>query len=451
MNDALQQYLDLYEGHHELICSRSPKAMNSHRREAREALAKLGLPRKGSENYEVSDLSEMLAPDYGLNLAGVPLDVNVAESFRCGVPHLSASLFFLLNDRWGEGRNSRSTLPEGVEIGPLSAWLAKDEESAEKYGALADIANPITALNTMLVEEGVHIRVKRGVKASRPIQLVNILDSAMPLMAIRRVMIIMEEDSEARLLICDHTAKGTHPMCSLQVTEVFAGRDSRLDIYDMEESTEYTRRLSALYLRQDGGSDVLIDGITLHNGLTRNEYYCSFVEPHASLKLYGMAIEDRQRTLDTYSMIRHNVGECNTEELFKYILDDEARGAFAGTVYVAPGASKTEAFQTNRNLVGSPGARMYSKPQLEIYNDDVKCSHGSATGQLNELQLFYLRSRGLDKDEATLLLKQAFMADVIDGIRLPQLRDRIVSLVARRIAGEEAACNDCDLCNTEEK
>ena len=113
---------------------------------------------------------------------------------------------------------------------------------------------------------------------------------------------------------------------------------------------------------------------------------------------------------------------------------------------MAPGAVGTEASQTNRNMVGSDTARMYSKPQLEIYNDDVKCSHGSAVGQLDPMQVFYMRSRGLSEEEARLLLKQAFMADVIDGVRMERLKDRLQHLVERRFAGELASCSSCGLC-----
>lgn len=446
MENALKQYLDLYESHKDLICSHAPHAFNRLRTEAFKSLSELGLPAKGSENYEVSDLAGMLAPDYGINLARVPLDVNVAQSFRCGVPHLSSALFFLLNDQWAEGKNSRNALPDGVEIGPLSSFLRDDPEAQEKYGSIASIANPIVALNTLLVQEGVFIRIKKGVKLTRPIQLVEIMDGTMPLMSLRRMMVIMEEGSEAQILICDHNSVSHIPMCCVTVSEVFAANDSKLDIYVLEESSRKNSRLSALYLEQQRSSDVLIDGITLANGATRNEYHCSFRGPDAKLRLYGLGVEDEDRVLDNYSKIDHNVGDCFTEELFKYLLEDEARGAFTGRIYVAPGASKTEAYQSNRNMVGSDRARMFSKPQLEIYNDDVKCSHGSATGRIDAMQLFYLRSRGLDKDEAKLLLKQAFMADVIDGIRLPMLKDRISALVARRIAGQSAACSDCDAC-----
>lgn len=445
MENSLQQYLDLYRDHRELLESKSAEGMNSLREKAYRNLLVTGLPPKGSENYEVSDLDGMLRPDYGLNIARIPLDVSVEEVFKCGLPHLSSSLFFMLNDLFGEARGARNNLPEGVEIGPLSAFMREGGEGVEYYGRLADLANPLVALNTMLCQEGIFIRVRRGVKIERPVQIVNILRNGVPLMAVRRLLIILEEDAELKLVSCDHTSSRSLEMASLGVTEIFAGKNSSLEFYDMEESSALTRRLSSLYLSQERGSDVTLVGITLHNGETRNEFNTVFKDEDSTLRLYGMGIESGERVLDNFSRINHNSPRCNTDELMKYILDDDSRGAFTGRIYVAPGAVKTEAYQSNRNLVGSKRARMFSKPQLEIYNDDVKCSHGSATGQLDATQLFYMRSRGLDAQEAEFLLKQAFMSDVIDGIRLPILRDRVRMLVEKRLSGEDASCDGCSL------
>lgn len=444
---ALKQYTDLYRDNRELIDSNSAAVINARRREAFEALSSMILPKEGSENYESTDLDKILSPDYGLNLSRIDIDVNPAATFRCDVPHLSTALFLNINDSFAETAACRNSLPDGVEIGSLRRMAEEMPGVVEKYyGKLADIANPIVALDTLLAQDGMFLRVKKGVRLEKPLQLVNILQNGSPLMAVRRVLIVMEEDSEATLLVCDHTQNPDIDFLSISTIEIFAASNSRLDYYDLEESSERTSRLSALYLQQESGSNVLIDGITLFNGTTRNEYFCRLVEPDAELHLLGMGIEDRQRNLSNFSRIEHNAPRCHSNELFKYVIDEEARGSFTGMIYVAPGSVKTEAYQANRNLVGSDSASMYSKPQLEIYNDDVKCSHGTATGQLDELQLFYMRTRGLDEQTARLLLKQAFMADVIDAVRLESLKDRLHHLVERRFSGEASSCAACSGC-----
>ncbi len=443
-DNSLKQYIDVYEEHKALIDSHSAPLMNSLRPAACEALKNCVLPKKGAENYEHTDLNEILAPDYGLNLARVPISINPLEAFRCGVPSLSTSLFMLLNDSFAATRAGRDSLPEGVEMCSLPDFCRRHPEVAEKYyGQIAPLSNPIVALDTMLAQDGVALYVPKGVKVEKTIQLVNVLNNGLPLMAVRRVLVIIEDDAEARVLVCDHTQNPELDFCSIGVVEIFAGKRSRFDWYDMEESTERTSRLNTIYTRLDEEANVMIDGITLFNGRTRNEYHGVFTAPHAELHLYGMGIEDEQRRLETYTHIDHSATDCRTDELFKYVVEDEAVGSFTGRIYVAHGASGTEAYQANRNIVGSPTARMYSKPQLEIYNDDVKCSHGCAVGQLDEMQIFYLRSRGIDEAEARLFLKQAFMADVIDAVSLPELRDRLHVLVERRFAGEKMSCEHC--------
>lgn len=440
----ITQYTDLYRQHGDIVDANSAPAINALRGEALAALDNMALPAAGSENYETTDLGKVLAPDYGLNIARVSIDVNPAATFHCGVPSMSTSLFLMVNDTYAEADTARDGLPVDMYVGSLRRFAETQPEVMERYyGKLADMGNPIVALDTLLAQDGIAVWVKKGVRVEKPIQLVNILQNGSPLMAVRRVLVILEEDSEVRILACDHTQNPDVDFCALQTLEMYVGKNASLDYYDLEESTERTSRLSSLYLRQEEGSNVVIDGITLYNGTTRNEYHCAFAGRRASLHLYGMAIEDRRRHIDTYSRIEHAVGECVTDELFKYVVDDEATGAFAGLVLVDEGASKTEAYQSNRNIVGSESARMYSKPQLEIYNDDVKCSHGSATGQLDPMQVFYMRTRGLSEATARFLLKQAFMSDVIDKVRLPGLAERLHMLVERRFAGEEANCATC--------
>lgn len=444
---ALNQYIDLFDRHRGLIEANSSPVMNAVRDKALEGLKVMTLPAKGSEHHAITDFESLLAPDYGINLAKVNIDVNPSDTFHCGVPHLSTSLFFLINDTYAESADCLDGLPEGVVAGSLRRFCIEHPDvAARHYDKLTSDSNPVDSLNSLLAEDGFVVWVKEGVIIDKPLQLVNILENHAPLMAVRRILVILEPRSEARLLMCDHTQNPDTDFLSLQTIEIFAGEDSRFDIYDLEESSERTVRLSSLHVEQKRGSEVLVDGITLFNGFTRNEYRCVHTEEGSTLRLLGMGIEDMERKVETYSRVEHLAGHCRTDELFKYVVDDNAQGSFEGMVYVAPGAVKTEAYQSNRNIVGDDSARMFSRPQLEIYNDDVKCSHGSATGQLDRMQVFYMRTRGLTEDMAKLLLKQAFMADVIEGVRIPHLRDRLHIMVERRFAGEKGACASCSSC-----
>ena len=190
----------------------------------------------------------------------------------------------------------------------------------------------------------------------------------MPLLVNRRVLIVLEDGAQARLLVCDHTMDEVNFLAT-QVIEVFAGRDSVFDLYELEETHTGTTRLSNLYVRQEAGSNVLLNGMTLTNGTTRNSTRVLLAGENASLDLCGMAIADRNQHVDTRTVVEHAVPSCTSRQLFKNVLDDHATGAFSGLVLVRPGAQHTDARQTNRNLCATRDARMYTQPQLEIYAD----------------------------------------------------------------------------------
>lgn len=413
---SIDQYLQIFRDNRATIDANSAAPLNRLRDDAARHLAVTPLPRKGDENFENIDLEELLAPDFGINIVE---------------PHRRMP-------------SSTVQLPEGVETGSLKEFAIREPQTVTQfYGKAADLSNPIAALDTLLAEDGNYLRIKRGTVIDKPLQIVNLLTGSRPMMDVRRLLVIVEEGASAKLLMCDHTSEKDVAHLSLETIEIFVAENARFDYYNIEESTQATTRLSALYARQSAGSQLNIDGITLYNGTTRNEYYCRFEGENAALRLYGMGIEDKKRVLSTYTRIDHNVARCMSDELFKFSVDDEAQGAFTGRIYVAEGAVKTEAYQANRNLLGSDTAKMFSKPQLEIYNDDVKCSHGCAIGQLDPMQLFYMRTRGLDEDTAKLLLRQAFMSDVIAAIDNDRLRDRLHILTEKRFAGQEAACEAC--------
>ena len=204
--------------------------------------------------------------------------------------------------------------------------------------------------------------------------------------------------------------------------------------------------MSNCYIEQQAGSHVRHNCITLHNGLTRNHVDVLLHGEGAECQLNGCAISDKHQHVDNNTLIRHHAPGCTSNERYKYVLDDYAVGAFAGRVLVEHGAQKTESAMTNQNLCATKTARMYTQPMLEIYADDVKCSHGSTVGQLNDAALFYMRQRGISLEEARLLLQMAFVNEVIDQMHLEPLRDRLHYLVEKRFRGELNKCEGCRLC-----
>ena len=444
---AEQQYIDLFAQCEDLVCRHSTPVMNALRADALANFERLGFPSTRSEDYKYTDVAQAFAPDYGLNINRVAIPVNPYDVFRCDVPNLSTSLYFVVNDTFYDKDLPKAHLPEGVYAGGLKAFTEQYPEIASKYygKAAPSSKDGIIALNTMLAQDGFVVYVPKNVVVERPIQLVNIFRNDVDTMANRRVLVIMEPHSEAKLLVCDHSIDDVKFLAT-QVVEIFAEEGARFDYYDLEESSVSTTRFSSVHVRQAASTNVLVNGITLTNGLTRNNYYVELNGEYAESTLCGMSVLDKEQQMDTYSHITHAVPNCTSNELFKNVLNDHAVGVFSGRILVKEDAQKTAAYQTNRNLCATREARMYSKPQLEIYADDVKCSHGMTTGQLDENALFYMQSRGIPRDEARMLLSVAFTSDVIDHVRLEALKDRLHKLVEKRFRGELAKCAGCRIC-----
>lgn len=444
---AEQQYIDLFTQCEAMICRHSAEALNAPRATAFADFERLGFPTRKQEKYKYTDVDKYFAPDYGLNLNRLTFPVNPYEVFKCDVPNMSTSLYFVVNDSFYKQVQPTGQLPEGVIFGSLKNMAEQHPELVKRYyGKLADTSkDAITAFNTMFAQDGVLMYIPKGAVMDKPIQLVNILRADVNSMVNRRILVIVEDDAQAKLLICDHAMDEVN-FLSTQVIEVFVGNNASFDLYELEETHNSTVRFSNLYVDQQADSNVLLNGITLHNGTTRNTTEVTLSGRGAELNLCGMAIADKNEQVDNHTFIDHKVADCTSNELFKYVLDDQAVGAFAGKILVREGAQHTSAQQTNRNICATREARMYTQPQLEIYADDVKCSHGATVGQLDDAALFYMRQRGISLKEARLLLMFAFVNEVIDNIRMDALKDRLHLLVEKRFRGELNKCQGCAIC-----
>ena len=443
-----KQYIDLYGQCREMLMAHSAAPMNAVRDAAFDDFRRIGFPTKKVERYKYTDIPALFEPDYGLNLNRLDIPVDPYEAFRCDVPNLSTQLYFVLNDGFYDKALPKGHfLPDGVVVGSLAKYAAEHPDFVAKYYAkLAQTAyDGITALNTMLAEDGLLVYVPKGVVVERAVQVINILRSDVDLMVNRRVLIVVEEGAQIKLLFCDHAADDRRFLAT-QVIEAYVGDNASLDLYCLEETHVKNVRVSNVFIEQQRDSRVSHNVITLHNGITRNRTDLVFAGEGAECDLYGCVIADKHQHVDNNTLIDHRVPHCTSRELYKYVLDGNAVGAFAGKVLVRHGAQKTVSQETNQNLCATKEARMYTQPMLEIYADDVKCAHGSTVGQLNDAALFYMRQRGIPLKEAKLLLEFAFVNEVIDGIKLAPLRDRLHYLVEKRFRGELNKCEGCKLC-----
>lgn len=441
------QYIDIFNQYRNIIDGKSVEAMNSLRDKAFEAFKEQGFPSKKLEDYLYLDVSAEFLPDYGLNINRVPFHGNPYTAFRCEIPNLTTNLYFVLNDLFHENHLPHVAYPQGVFVGSMKQFaLQQPDKFAKYYGSVANLYNNgIVTFNTMFAQDGFVIYVPKGVIVEKPIQLINILKSEFNYLVNRRILIIAEDGSQVKLLVCDHTVDESKFLAT-QVTEIYAGKDAIVDYYDLEENSDKVTRLTNTFVYQEESSNVLVNNITLNTGVSRNNYNVKLAGQHAETYVCGMVIADRKQYVDNFAFLDHAVPHCTSTQLFKYVLQDEAKGSFCGRIRVEKDAQKTMAYQSNNNLCISPSAHMYSKPQLEIYADDVKCSHGLTTGQLDEEALFYLRSRGIPKETARLMLMQAFAAGVLEHVRIERLKDRLLDLVEKRFKGENVRCGNCAVC-----
>lgn len=442
-----KQYIDLYRETAGMIKSHSADVLNGVRDKAFEDFCRQGFPSRKVERYRYTDMSKLFEPDYGLNLNRLEIPINPYEAFKCDVPNLSTSLYFVVNDAFYTKQLPKTELPDGVIVDSLCRVATENPGLIERYYArMAKTEDDaITALNTMLAQDGLLVYVPKNVKLDRAVQVINILRSDVDLMVNRRVLIILGQGAEAKFLFCDDSADDRH-FLTTQVIEAYVDENASLDLYCLEETHVKNTRVSNVYIEQQAYSRVNHNVITLHNGVTRNKLDLMFKGEGAECFANGCVIADKTQRVDNNTLIDHQVPHCTSNELYKYVLDDDAVGAFAGRVLVRHDAQKTNSQETNNNLVAAKTARMYTQPELEIYADDVKCAHGCTVGQLNDAAMFYMRQRGISEKEAKLLLEFAFVNEVIDKMELAPLRERLHILVEKRFRGELNKCEGCRLC-----
>ena len=442
-----KQYIDLYNQCKGMINKHAPQVLNDLRDKAFDDFCRQGFPSKKVERYKYTDIQKIFEPNYGLNLNRLEIPVNPYDVFKCDVPNLSTSLYFVVNDSFYDKMLPKCSLAEGVVVGSLSKVATEHPELVAKYyGKIANTGeDAVTALNTMLSQDGLMVYVPKNVKVEKAIQVINILRSDVDLMVNRRVLIVMEQGSEAKFLFCDHAADDRNFLAT-QVIEAFVGENAKLDLYCLEETHYKNTRVSNVYIEQQANSVVNHNVITLHNGVTRNRLDLVFKGEGAECFANGCVIADKSQHIDNNTLIDHQVGHCTSHQLYKYVLGDEAVGAFAGRILVRKDAQKTSSNEINQNLCTTKKARMFTQPMLEIYADDVKCSHGSTVGQLNDAAMFYMRQRGISEKEAKLLLEFAFVNEVVDQIQLEPLKERLRYLVEKRFRGELNKCEGCKLC-----
>jgi len=421
--------------------------------EALTAFKELGLPHKKLEKWRNTDLFDWYQKLFNPITEKEEFTTKVNDIFECTVQGFDSNVVSILNGHYySSEESSLQTFDNGVIIGSLAKAREEYPEYFEKYySSIAKVeTNGMTAINAALAEDGVFVYVPDNVEVEKPVQLIKLVNKR-GLMLNTRNLIIMGNNSRFTFLHCDDSINHDDSLINT-LTEVHIGENASLDLYKLQNINDETALLNNSFFNMERDSRLKVNVLTFNGGLIRNELHVSLNGEGAEADLSGLYLMDKKQHIDNQVYVNHNVPHCNSNELFKGILDEEAKGVFNGYIYVARDAQKTNAFQRNNNILMTSSAKINTMPFLEIYADDVQCSHGATVGQLDNEAMFYLMQRGIPFDDARMLLMFAFAAEVTDNIRIETLKTNIDDMVKKRLRGELSICDRCVLhCTTPDK
>jgi Fe-S cluster assembly protein SufD len=391
-----------------------------------------GLPGPHEEDWRHTSIAPIARTAFRL-----PDDRAIDGSCLAGLRFEAYEAVFV-NGRFVPALSSLAGLPAGVEISSLAAAVA---EAPDRLRAtLARIApvkgQPFTALNTAFLEDGAYVRLAAGAIVEKPIHLLFFSTSGgeTPTLSHPRTLIVAERGSQGRI-VETYAGPANEPYFTNAVTELALEDGAVLEHYKRQQEGERAFHIGRIEARQARNSHLDTFSLAFGGLLTRTDVNVRFDGEGGECGLYGLFLGHGQQHVDHHTIIDHAAAHCSSREVYKGVLDDRSRGVFFGTIVVRPGAQKTDAHQTNKNLLLSRDALVNSTPRLQIEADDVRCKHGSTTGQLDAAALFYLRSRGIGEADARSVLTYAFAADVVERIRVAPLRNAIGTFLNARLPG----------------
>ena len=409
--------------------SAEPEWLKEKRKEAFENFSQTGIPSRKNEDYKYTDVKKNFSGKYSAihnELHKLSLDFN-----KISVDKNSIKLVFV--NGWLHKDSTLSTaLPKGVVVGSMANdGLFLQRDLLEKY--LSNAGDSLAQLNSALWTDGAFIYIPEKTILENPIEIINISTGENELLVSQRNLIIVEKKSEAQIIehsICLNAQKN---IIANSVAEIFVDENSKLQFYRIQNDCKNVSLISTIISRQEKNSHFDTNTISLGNDFVRNNLSIALDGENCEIHLNGLFITKGNEFVDNHTAVRHNQPNCQSNQLYKGILDEKSTGIFNGKIFVERDAQKTNAYQSSKNILLSDDATINTKPELEIYADDVKCSHGSSTGKVDEDALFYLRTRGLSEDNARRLLLSAFANDVLNTIRIESLKNYLDELVNQRL------------------
>lgn len=398
------------------------------REQALESFSKQGIPGRKSEEYKYVNMELALKGEFSFS------STQKLSAKQVGNTQFlkDAIVIVIENGQFNSEFSKINSLPKGLEIVNISDAVS-NETFKKHYSKYADInLDPFIALNTALSTGGVFIHVVKGAVIETPIHIIHIVSVEENTLLNARNLIVVEENAQATIVesyvIVDSKAKSFHNA----LTEMVIEANAIVDHYKIQDESEFGHLVSTTQSIQKKKSVFSTHTFTLSGLLVRNNLNMvlddEFIESH----LNGLYLTNGNQVVDNHTLVDHRKPNCNSNELYKGIIEDKSSATFNGKIYVRKDAQKTNAFQSNKNILLSDDGTINTKPQLEIYADDVKCSHGTSTGKLDEDKIFYLRARGLSEASAKKLLMHAFASEVVDTIKVEALREYVEAKISKR-------------------
>ena len=428
MRTIEKKLVDLYFANLDLVEEGLPSVINRHRGDAIQSFNLLGLPTKKVEKYKYTDVRARYDQDFETFFT--PFGT-WNEAWQ---PLLKDAYIIRLLNGYSYGNEVLTTLENGVVYGSLREAVGQYPELVEQYyNQLADNStDAITSLNTAFIQDGAFIYIPRNVSVEQPFVLVQGYSAEESAQVYGRVLIVAEENAEAKVVLQSHVSNGNAFLIN-QVTEISAANAARIETVDVVLENNRSTHLSNQFVRQANDSRVQTVSVHVDGGMIRNNSSAYLEGGNAENHTHGLFIAGENQHMDSHTNIEHRVADCTSFEDFRGVAAGEGVGAFNGRILVAQDAQRTQAFQQNHNLLLSNDAVIYTKPQLEIYADDVKCSHGATIGQLDPQAIFYMRQRGISEEEARKLQMYGFVRTIIDKINLREIADAVDELVTAKI------------------
>ncbi len=432
---ALQRYREHFDRFERALNGESNTHIHAMRREALSALERIGFPTLKQEDWRYTNIGPLLDADMVPSTPGLSASVDDAalEALRAGLE--DAIFLVFIDGNFSPSLSKFADLPDGLTVQSIDGLL-HDASSALPTDMRVDASEgtqPFPALNGAFLTDGAVIRLRRNIDCERVVHILYFASSASaPLLIQPRLHIVAEEGSALRIVEQYASSQNSGYFTNAVVT-VEVGPNAEVEHLVMQRESLASFHIGATYARiaRDGRYRNRYFGFGA--ALTRNSVTATFEGEHAEAVLEGMYLPTGTQLMDHFTVIDHAYPNCESHELYKGILNDKARAVFSGRIIVRPDAQKTNAKQSNNNLLLSDDARINTKPQLEIYADDVKCTHGATVGRLDDDALFYLRSRGIGEAQAVSLLSHAFASELVDRVKIEPLRETLNNLINSRL------------------